>query len=676
MADRFDVAVLGTGIFGSALVHDLLRAPALRVIAFGTEGRALRRDATAASAGILSLQGWDPWDLALVRESAEEYRLLAEEEGIEPVRTDGGVRVARTEEGSRWLERVRRVLEREGAGARWLGPGERRELWPFADLEGVRSALFTPEDATVSPEELRDAYRRRAARAGAEIRPLPEPFALAPIPGHGWRIGEEPAAVADALVVAAGAHSKRILAELGFHLPLAPFRAQAARWRPRPLLAPFPTLHDLDLDLYLRPAPFGELLVGDGTGRTEEDPDRWEENAEAAFLEGMRAALGELLPGRPVHLDLGWAGLCVASPDRYPLVGRVPGAERLYLGSGFNGLGTMRAAALARRLAEAIRSDRWEALAPADPARFPPRPGPFAPRPEFPLEGPESEEGPPRGPESPPAALSTPADGIRYRPLFDPRAVDGLRWAPLSEWFDPFLPLFAKDALRTGGTVEVAEVEDGRLRGLALTGSSEGVGSVFTRTRAIAQRYLDRREPAGIYLEAPGGSGAEPVELFAASLPEWAPEERLRHPVRIARPDDLPRLRGLMRGELGPGVDPWIATLPRPEETAFLCEVDGRPVGVSWLTRVGVFARGHSFLVAPRYRGLGIGTDLLLARMLWLKRTGARRVVSEIYDGNAASRAAAERAGMALVGRMYHLRPPARADGPVRSGARRSSGSS
>jgi len=43
--------------------------------------------------------------------------------------------------------------------------------------------------------------------------------------------------------------------------------------------------------------------------------------------------------------------------------------------------------------------------------------------------------------------------------------------------------------------------------------------------------------------------------------------------------------------------------------------------------------------------------------MLWLESTGGRQVVSEIYDGNVASRTAAERAGMALVGRMYHFRP-------------------
>jgi RimJ/RimL family protein N-acetyltransferase len=45
--------------------------------------------------------------------------------------------------------------------------------------------------------------------------------------------------------------------------------------------------------------------------------------------------------------------------------------------------------------------------------------------------------------------------------------------------------------------------------------------------------------------------------------------------------------------------------------------------------------------------------------MRWLKQTGGHMVVSEIYDGNVASRTAAERAGMSFVARMYHFRPQA-----------------
>jgi sarcosine oxidase, subunit beta len=681
MTDKFDVAVLGTGLFGAALAFHLASNGSTRVIALEARTSPPYPSATSASAGILSLQGWDPWDLALVRESLGEYRRLAGEEGALPLRQDGGLRVARTDEGARWLERVHRALVSEGIDARWAASGELRDLLPPADLSDARAALLTPEDATIASPELRGAYLRAASRGGARLVSLPQPVAVGRGPDGSWSLGEPVSASADSLAIACGAWSKPLLTSLGHPLPLAPFRAQALRLRPRPLTGPFPTLHDLDWNVYVRPGFLGRLVVGDGTGTREEDPFRWNPDGDAAFVDHALDAVRGVFDGfDAVRPEAAWAGLCVASPDRFPLVGRVPGARGLYVASGFNGFGTMRAGGLARRLAEAIRTGRWEALEPADPLRLPLPPRPFDPRPEFPLEAGEPDGSPARkspGGQEPLAAWhGGPRAEVRYRVLRSPEEIDAVCWTPLSEWFDPFLPLFAKDAVRTGGHAEVAE-EEGVVRGLRLLGSSEGVGSGFTRERRIAERYLTEMEAAGLYLEEAWAPGGERVEILAADLRDWEPRERLRNAVRIARPGDLPAIRRLMREELGTGVDPWLASLPRREETAFVCEIEGRIAGMSWLSRVGAFARGHSFVVHPRYRGLGIGTDLLTARMLWLQKTGGRQVVSEIYDGNRASRTAAERAGMALVGSMVHYRPAAKTlGGRPTSASPRTSGTS
>jgi sarcosine oxidase, subunit beta len=661
MPEKFDVAVLGAGLFGSALAYHLARDYSQRVLVVDAQRDPERPSGTMASAGILSYQGWDDWDLAIVRESLDEYGRISDEEGTAPLGRNGGIRVARTEEGTRWLGRVHRVLERTGIEAPLVGAGALRDLLPFAELGDVRSALFTPGDATVDPVALRDAYLRRATRAGVRREEVSLGTVPEARPEGGWILSGEAAILAESLVVAAGPWSKPILASLGHPIRVAPFRAQVVRLRPHPLVGPYPTVHDLDLNLYLRPDSFGRLVAGDGTGHREEDPFHWEPTADPSFVDRVVSDVGDLVGALPPRsVEAAWAGLCVASPDRYPLVGRVSGAGELYVATGFNGFGTMRAGGLARRLARAIRSKDWRELQPADPGRLPSSSDPFDPRPEFPLEGEElaPDWGSSAAQSVPEPSLHDDASiGVQYRLVTDATEVAALAWTPLSEWFDPFLPGFARDALRTGGTVEIAEGE-GRVRGLLLLGPSEGVGSGFTRTRAIAERYLGQAPPSGLYLEQPWQAGGGLVEVFAAELQDWEPTERLRNRVRIALPDDLPRVRELMRAELGAGVDPWFASLPRSEETAFVGESDGRIVGVSWLTRVGPFARGHSFVVHPRFRGLGMGTDLLTARMLWLRRTGGRRVVSEIYDGNRASRTAAERAGMALVGRMYHLRPP------------------
>ncbi|HZY71322.1 MAG TPA: FAD-dependent oxidoreductase [Thermoplasmata archaeon] len=673
-ADRFDVAVLGGGLFGAALARFL--APDRRVALIDADDPRLGPSGTATSAGILSVQGWDPWDLALVRETAVEYGRIASSEGCPAPRRSGGVRVARTDEGVRWLDRVERGLVSGAEESLRLGRGELENLLPFADLADVSVGLFTPADSWVDPAELRAAFLRAGVRAGVELCRT-----VSAIPERrdpDWLLNGPEPTVAKSLVVACGASTRSVLDGIGCPLPLAPFRAQVVRIRPCPLQGAFPTLHDLDLNLYARPDAHGRVLVGDGTGTVEEDPLHWAVSADPEFTARISAITSDLLVGlNSLRIERAWAGLCVASPDRFPLVGRVPGAPGLFVASGFNGFGTMRAAALARRLADAMRSGEWDDLRPADPGRFRGSVGRFGPRPEFPLEGPEPDEALPPPPRPlRPAADGQDEDGVAYRRLHSLAEIARLRFTPLSEWFDPFLPYFARDAVRTGGGVEVGESE-GKVRGVLLSGSAEGVASGFTRVRRIAERFLEGVDVGGIYLEEPWRAGGATVEIYAADLRDYTPAEPLRNKIRIARGEDLPAIRALMRAELGAGVDAWIGSLPRPEETGFLCEIDGRAAGVSWLSRAGAFARGHSFVVHPRFRGLGIGSDLLTARMLWLKRTGGRSVVSEIYDGNAASRTAAERAGMALVGKMYHFPGPAPHAGVgTRSGERRTSDSS
>lgn len=656
MDPRADVVVLGGGLFGSALAYHLAERTHLRVTLYDAGSG---RSATSRAAGILTTVGWDPWDIGLVRYSAAEIAAVDRSLGRAAFRRAGGLRLSRTEAGSAWLDRVHALLAAEGVSARLLGPSEVADLAPGVDVDAVRSGLVTPDDATFDAAGAAQGYRRLAERLGAEV--VGDGAARITHDGARWVVDTpQGAVVAPRLAVACGAETKALLVTAGIPLPVAPFRSQAAVLRPRPLSGSFPTLHDLDLELYVREAPCGRVLAGNGTERRETDPRTAALDADAEWLADLSARLSAIVPTWD-HLvtERSWAGCCVASPDRFPLVGRIPGAPGLLVATGFNGLGAMRAPALARLLAEAIAEDRWEPLLPADPARFSDGSTVADVRPEFPLEAeppaPSSpkEQGPVEGWFDIDAHA---AHAFRTRRLAGVPDLEVQRFPPLSEWFDPFLELFALDALRTGGEVVLAEDAES-MAGLYLYSPAEGVGSVFTQRRAVALAFLARPPPGGIYADRAWTAGGEPIEVMAADLRDWSPSHPYRNPVRIAGRDDLARVQRLMQELTGAIDNAWFATLPRPEELCFLAEVDGRIAGMSWSTVVGEHARGHSFMVHPRYRGLGIGTDLLQARMAWLRAHGVRQVVSEIYEGNAASKTAAERAGMASVGRMFHYRP-------------------
>jgi len=643
---------------GCATAYHLAREGDWRVVLLDAPGVGRMPSATRSSAGILSYPGWDRWDLGVVRESAGEYRWVSEHTGRGGFRAEGGIRVTRHEAGERWLKRALRALDTARINAQMLHGAEIDRAVGIPCRDELRAGLFVPTDATFSPTEIATAYAQAARDRGAELIAVPSPPRIRPT-DNGWRIDAAGRTFdSERLVVTCGAWTKRVMASLGQPLPLAPFRTQACILRPYPLTSPFPSVHDLDVNAYVRPFERGRVLAGNGTDPCEVNPDSSDPTADHSFREHMVGVAGSLAPvHEPGTVEAAWAGVCLASPDRYPLVGPVPEARGLYVAAGFNGFGAMRAGGLARRLVIGMRTNVWGLLRPADPRRFRGVPASFDPHPEFPLEGPEGANLS-TGPEEEEEAVDPPAfprdeHDPTYRAISTPDEIGGLRIPPLSEWFDPFLRYFLRDALRSGGMAEVAEFR-GTALGIYLEGGGEGIGSIFTRIRNVAEGFRARHRGHAVYTEDRWWPSGAAVTVLAADLRDWTPPGAPQNPIRIASPDDLPALCRFAEEFGGPGGGTWFVAAPPREETCFLAEHGGRVVGMSWVTTVGPYARGHSFLVHPRFRGVGIGTDLLRARMEWLRSLGARQVVSEIYDGNRASFIAAERAGMACVSEMFH----------------------
>jgi glycine/D-amino acid oxidase-like deaminating enzyme len=166
----------------------------------------------------------------------------------------------------------------------------------------------------------------------------------------------------DAVAVAAGAHTKRLLADAGVAVPLKPYRVQALVADAAGYDAPM--LFDATSEVYCRPHPEG-LLAGDGTVPREADPDGYERAGDPGFESEALADVRRRLPDVEPTLARSWAGLCVATPDGDPLLGAVrPGT---FVAAGWQGHGFMRAPATGELLAEAVRGG--DPPAPFDPAR-------------------------------------------------------------------------------------------------------------------------------------------------------------------------------------------------------------------------------------------------------------------------------------------------------------------
>jgi GNAT superfamily N-acetyltransferase len=230
--------------------------------------------------------------------------------------------------------------------------------------------------------------------------------------------------------------------------------------------------------------------------------------------------------------------------------------------------------------------------------------------------------------------------------------VDALPIGDLSDFFNPFLRRFSRDALSAGGEVFVSPAH-GESRGLYTVDPVERVAAIFTREREIAETFFVLHDNLSVYSDFPLASAAETFDVLALEVPNWSPTHRFAHPVRMATAEDRPRLLQLLSELYGRIEESWLQAMPRDDEPCFVVEVGSELAGAGWASVVDGHARLHTLSVRPTYRRLGIGADLWHARILWSREVGAESVICEISTRNLPSRRIALSGGMRPVGRIY-----------------------
>jgi glycine/D-amino acid oxidase-like deaminating enzyme len=390
--DRADVLILGAGIAGCALAYHLSKRSVGRIIVFDPQTPGA--GATGRAAGIVTEQLWDPWDVAVARESKEEYAQLAAQWDPSAFSVNGFARWTKNREALPILDAAVERLRSWSVPVSVLDLSTLAEKVPWGRFDDVLGAIWSPNDAVVTPSTMGELYAESARKAGVEFH-LGTPLTRFGHDGDHWELvagGHETRSAVG--VVAAGAWSKRLLASAGHPVPLAPYRTQAAVLRPASLEDRlFPSVHDIDLDVYVRPEANGRILAGDGTELVEVDPDRFSTGGDEKFVTNLAESFGVRFPGwADAELVRAWAGVCVSTPDRRAMIGPVPGANGLFTITGFNGFGVMRAGGAAARLAGVMAAGEGserelEKLRSVLPGRFTGPVESFRPRPGFTLEG-------------------------------------------------------------------------------------------------------------------------------------------------------------------------------------------------------------------------------------------------------------------------------------------------
>jgi sarcosine oxidase, subunit beta len=265
-------------------------------------------------------QQWGtPMNCLLVRESLRFYADVVErlQMRVDPgFRRCGYLFLAHSE---RTLERLRtNVALQNGLGvpSRIVSPAEAAELVPGLDATGIAGGAWCDEDGYFDrPQAIVEAF---GARGDVELADVADLRGLE----------------ADAIVVAAGVDTARLLPELPIAAePRLLFFSDPIGER---LLEPL--VVSAERGFAAKQLADGRLLASD---------------LRAGSRESVRAGFEELLPRLVyVRLPLLVEGLYDVTPDQQPILGQV--RDRVWVAAGFSGRGFMQAPAIGRIVAESV----------------------------------------------------------------------------------------------------------------------------------------------------------------------------------------------------------------------------------------------------------------------------------------------------------------------------------
>ena len=351
-AGPVDVAVVGAGVTGCSCALTLAQA-GLRVRVH--EARQVASGASGRNGGFALRGGATPYDRARRQLGDERARLLMEltEETLgrmqnlagDAFRHTGSLRLAADVSERDELEAEYEALRVDAFAAEWREPLDP----PLGEL--FPAALWHPPDGALDPARWVRTLARHAEEAGAEI-------------AEQSRVRDPSDLDADHVVVATDGFSADLLPELPVHA----VRGQVLVTEPLDSeLFPFPHYARQGYD-YWHQLPDRRLVVG-GSRDADHDAELTSEEATSDVVQAKIEELVVRLVGALPQVTHRWAGIWGATPDRLPLVGRVPGRDGVWIAAGYSGHGNVLGLACGELLARAILGEQPPELDLFDPGR-------------------------------------------------------------------------------------------------------------------------------------------------------------------------------------------------------------------------------------------------------------------------------------------------------------------
>jgi glycine/D-amino acid oxidase-like deaminating enzyme len=371
------VLIVGGGVIGSAAAFFLARD-------HGVHATVIERDpnyriaSSALSASSIRQQFSTEINIRLSQDSLAFMRRIGAELEVGGERpqiglVEPGYLYLASSGGRAALAANHAVQRRCGADVALLDPDELKTRFPWLSVDDLAAgSLGLSGEGWFDGYSVLQAFRRKAIALGARFIAGDVVRVEAQPEGAGATLKDNQRIEADAVLIAGGAWSGGLAAQLGFDAPVSARKRDVFVFESPARLPACPLVID----------PSGYWFRPEGKGFLAGAPPRGEDRDDVAldqvdhglFDEVIWPALAARVPAfEALRVTGAWAGYSEYNRfDQNGLVGSLPGNERAFIACGFSGHGMQQAPAVGRGIAELIATGTYATLdlSPLSPARI------------------------------------------------------------------------------------------------------------------------------------------------------------------------------------------------------------------------------------------------------------------------------------------------------------------
>ena len=369
MTDTPEIVIIGAGVMGCALAHDLC-AKGRRVLVLDRD--TICSGSSGVNAGGVRQQFTSEVNVRTAARSMQRISSFHQEFGVNlDFHQVGYLFLVSRLETQRVFEAAIDVQRSCGVDSEFIAPQQIADLAPIVRTDDLLGAAFCSTDGHLDPHALVMGFAAAARSKGATLR---QSCSVVDLDVTGNRVVAVRTSAGDILspeivVNTAGAWAKDIGRLAGVSLPIEPWRSQVFRMKidDTPDLLPMTIDFDHGKSYFHRDGD--AIIAGNDDGHLSDNtwPVSFNENRAPTLIERLMHRSESFGSARLVG---GWAGLLELTPDENPIVGWT-GAENLYTSAGFSGHGLCIAPGLSLDVARDLCGEKTQIdLSPYSPDRF------------------------------------------------------------------------------------------------------------------------------------------------------------------------------------------------------------------------------------------------------------------------------------------------------------------